>query len=299
VVVDQRSDFKAEQTDKQTKTVAIGASGELTLKNISGDITVKAGGGRDATIEIIRVSRGRTDADAKLGLERVTVDVTTTGSRTEVATKYPSDHNPGYSVSVSYNVTAPAGTSVTLNTISGRLRATGLQGGVSARAVSGAIDLTSCAKVSAAKTVSGTITLTDVQGDDMLETEGVSGAIHLSNVKARRVTATIISGTISARDVQADGASMSSISGSIEYSGSVTPKGRYEFKAHSGSVRVGVLGGFDLEASTFSGRVEADASLGIAPGTNPKSLRGTVGNGGASIVATTFSGNVWVGRKLN
>jgi DUF4097 and DUF4098 domain-containing protein YvlB len=295
----QSRDFKAEQKDTQTRTVAIGAAGDLTLKNIAGDITVKAGGARDATVEIVRVSRGRTDADAKLGLERVTVDVTTHGERAEVVARYPGDRDPGYSVSVSYTVTAPAGASVNIETISGRVRVTGLQGGTAVRAVSGAIDLASCAKVEAAKTVSGTITLTDVQSDGDLEVEAISGDIHLANVKARRVAASVVSGTISARDVQADGASLGSVSGNIEYSGSVTPKGRYEFKAHSGNVRAGLLGGFDLEARTFSGRVEAEASLGIAPGTNSKSLRGTTGNGGAAVIATTFSGNVWVGKKLN
>ena len=61
----QDKDFHVEQTDRQTKTLAIGANGSLELKNIVGDITVKAGGGREATVEIVRVSRGQTDADAK------------------------------------------------------------------------------------------------------------------------------------------------------------------------------------------------------------------------------------------
>ena len=68
----QDRDYRAEQIDKQTKTLAIGATGSLELRNIVGDIMVKAGGSRDATVEIVRMSRGRTDADAKLGLERVT-----------------------------------------------------------------------------------------------------------------------------------------------------------------------------------------------------------------------------------
>jgi DUF4097 and DUF4098 domain-containing protein YvlB len=294
----QSRQFPASQTDRQTRTLAIGANGDVTLKNIAGDITVKAGGTREATIEIVRVSRGRTDADAKLGLERVIVEVTTSGERADVHTRYPNDRNPGYSVSVSYSVTAPAGTGVNVETISGNVRVAGLQGATTVRSISGNVDVSACARLAAARSVSGAVTLTDVQNDGDLEVEGVSSDVRLSNVKARKVTAGIVSGTISARDVQADGAVMSSVSGNIEFSGSVAPRGRYEFKAFSGNVRIGVLGGFDLEASTFSGAVEADSSLGLPPSQNRRTLRGVVGNGGAAVVATTFSGNVWVGRKL-
>ena len=108
--VDQDKDFRVEQTDRQTKTLAIGANGSLELKNVVGDITVKAGGGRDATVEIVRVSRGRTDADAKTGLERVTAEVTTRGDRASVTAEYPDDRHPNYAVSVALTVTAPAGT---------------------------------------------------------------------------------------------------------------------------------------------------------------------------------------------
>ena len=75
-------------------------------------------------------------------------------------------------------------------------------------------------------------------------------------------------------------------------------KGRYEFQAHSGHVRVALTGGFDLEVRTFSGRVETDPSLGIDSTGSRRALRGSVGGGGAVVVATTFSGNVWIGRKL-
>ena len=134
---DQSSSFKAEQTDKQVKTLAIGATGELTLKNIVGDITVKTGSGKEVSVEIVRISRGKTDADAKTGLERVTAEVTVKGERGSVATKYPDDKQPNYAVSVAYNVTAPAGTQVTINSISSHVSVTGLKGEVDATTISG------------------------------------------------------------------------------------------------------------------------------------------------------------------
>jgi len=298
-VVVQRSEFKFEQKDVKTQKLATGPTGDIALKNIVGDITVKAGGGSEATIEIIRISRGRTEADAKLGLEKVTVDVGVRGERATVETRYPDDRRPNYAVSVSYNVTAPAGTGVTIDTVSGDLVVAGLKGEVAVHAISGRIDLSNCSRVSSARATSADIALTNVQSSGDLEVEGISGDIKLTGIKARRLVTGIVSGTISATDVQAEGASLTTMSGDIAYSGTVAPKGRYEFRAHSGTVKLGLTGGFDLEARTFSGDVKADPSLGIAaPSSNSRSIRGTTGNGGASVVATTFSGSVWVGKKI-
>jgi hypothetical protein len=92
---------------------------------------------------------------------------------------------------------------------------------------------------------------------------------------------------------------MSTMSGNLEYSGPVSARGRYEFSAHSGDVRLGITGGFDLEASTFSGRVATEPSLGLtSTSARVRSLRGAVAGGGAAVIARTFSGSVWVGRKL-
>ena len=300
-VTAQRADYKFEQKDVETKKLAIGTNGDISLRNIVGDIIVKPGGGREATVEITRISRGRTDADAKLGLEKVTVAVDVRGEHATVEAKYPQDNRPPYAVSVSYNVTAPAGTGVSLDTISGHLSVTGLQGDVSAHAISGRVELTGCNKVNSARTTSGDIVLNNVQSAGDLDIEGISGDLHLTNIKARRVNASMVSGGIMASEIQADGAVLGVMSGDITYSGAVAPKGRYEFKSHSGTVKLGLTGGFDLEARTFSGSVKADSSLGMTTttGNTTHSLRGTAGNGGAMVVATTFSGSVWVGRKIN
>ena len=299
----QNKDFTAVQTDRATRTLAIGEAGELVLKNVVGDITVKAGSGREATVEIVRVSRGRTEADAKLGLERVTAEVSVRGERGSVIAQYGEDRRPNYSVAINYTVTTPAGTRLTVDTIAGAIKVSGLNGDLSTSGVSGNVDIASCTRVVAAKTIAGNLTLTDVQSAGKLDAGGVSAIIRLAGVRAPRLGVSVISGTISARDVQADAVTMSSISGDIEFTGALSPKGRYEFQAHSGNVRLGVTGGFDLEMRTFSGKVEADPSVGVATtvktgATNVRSLKGVAGAGGAAVVATTFSGNVWVGKTL-
>jgi len=126
----QDRNFRVEQKDSETKTLQLGANGSLELKNVSGNITVTAGSGRDTTVQIVRLSKGRTEADAKLGLDRVKVQVDARGDRATVDATYPNENRPPYSVSVDYTVTAPAGTRLTVRSISGNTVVKGITGDV-------------------------------------------------------------------------------------------------------------------------------------------------------------------------
>jgi hypothetical protein len=303
---DQNKEFRAEQTDRQTKTLAIGANGSLELKNVVGDITVKAGGGREATVEIVRISHGRTDADAKAGLERVTTEVTTRGDRGTVMVQYPDERRSNYSVSVAFNVTAPAGTKLLVQTITGDVTVNGIKGETSVNTTTGSVEIAQAAALTAAHTVTGKLTIRDSQGD-ALDVGTMNGEIQLTNIKAHRLQVSGVTGSIIAHEIQAGGVEATCMSCQIEYSGPVASGGRYEFQAHSGEIRLGLSGGFDFEGQTFSGQIQADAALGLksAPqneragyGPRRQSLKGTVGGGGASVEATTFSGNVRIGRTV-
>jgi hypothetical protein len=302
----QDKDYKFEQTDKQTKTLAIGANGSLELRNVIGDITVKAGGSREASVEIVRMSRGKTEADAKLGLERVTAEVTSRGDRATVIAEYPNERRSNYYVSVAYAVTAPAGARVLVQTITGDVTLTGIKGETSVSTTTGSVEIAQAANLTAAHTVTGKLVIRDSQGD-ALDIGTMNGPMQLSNIKAKRLELTAVTGNISAREIQAGGVEASCMSCEIEYSGALTAGGRYEFQAHSGTIRLGLTGGFDFEGQTFSGQIEVDKALGLKPeaqsqpaalGMRRKSLNGTVGGGGAVVEATTFSGDVKLGRTL-
>jgi DUF4097 and DUF4098 domain-containing protein YvlB len=292
--------LKAEQTARETRTLSIGASGSLDLDTVSGDITVTAGTGHDASLEIVRRSRGRTEADAALGLERVKVEVDQRPDRARVRATYPDQRNPPYSVDVSYVVTAPAGTRVTARTVSGDVVVKGIRGDVDVSVTSGRIDL-SGSRVSLAKTISGPVTITDVDTDGSLDIRTVSGDVTLQNVKARRLTAdAVASGTIIARNVTSDNVVLKTLSGTVEYAGPLSKTGRYELTAFSGTVHFRPSGpvGFELQASTFSGNIKPDPAMTFRDiSLTRRSLRGTFGDGGAVVTLQTFSGNVTVGKS--
>jgi len=302
----RQRNFPASQTDKETRTFAIGTNGEFDVDNLSGDIRIVPGTGRNLTIEISRVSRGRTEAEAKAGLSRVRVETTHRGDRATARTVYPRDRQSNYSVSVDYVVTAPAGTRITAKTISGNLTIGAFTGELSLNSMSGNVQVTGATRVLHAKTVSGDVTLTDCGAEGLLEASTMSGAVTGTNITARRVELQSISGTVTGRNVSAQAVKLNSMSDDVVFDGDLASGGRYEFTSHSGTVRLSVDGrtGFTFDASTFSGSVRTDIPLksnnvGASAGSRraTRNVRGTFGDGSATVNATTFSGDVIVMKR--
>jgi DUF4097 and DUF4098 domain-containing protein YvlB len=303
---------REEQTDRQTRTLKLGANGELSLQNIAGDITVTKGNGSDTTIEIVKTAHARTADEAKAQLGVVNVSITERNGRAEVKTEFP--HNDqgnwgwgrrGNNVSVAYNVSTPAGTRLTINSVSGNIRASDVKGDLSVNTISGGVRLANAGRIASAKSVSGSVEILDTQIDGALEAQSVSGGVVLRKVTARRVNVGSVSGTVQIDDLQCERVEAHSISGDVQYAGALAKGGRYELTSHSGNVRVGVAGntGFELEANSFSGSVRSELSLtnqSTGDDRGPmrrRALRGVYGDGSAVLEVTTFSGSVVISKR--
>jgi hypothetical protein len=299
---------REEQTERQTKTVKIGAEGELSLANISGDITVTRGGGGDATIDIVKTARARTADEAKELLGLVTVNVVERAGRAEVKVVYPHEdemrrnNRRNMNVSVAYTVTTPPGTRLTVNSISGSVKVTDIKGDLSANSISGTVRITNAGRISAAKSISGDVEIIETQTDGAIEANSISGGVTLRKVSARRIDVGSVSGAIAVQDVTSDRVAGHSISGGVEFSGPLAKGGRYELNSHSGDVRVILSGstGFEVDANSFSGSIRSDVPLKIGGGENRgrrQSLQGVFGDGSAVLNLTSFSGSVTISRK--
>jgi Toastrack DUF4097 len=292
-------DFKIEQTAHETKTVQIGATGMIDLHNISGDVSFVAGSGRDTTIDITRKSRGRTEADAKLGLERVTASVDARADRATIESKYPSESHPVYSVSINYTITAPAGTRITVNNYSGNLTSKGIKGDQGINLFSGSIDISGSGRVTA-KTLSGDVKATAIDTDGAVELGTISGGAVVQQIKARQITVSVTSGDVTAHDLTGENISLSTISGTVDYTGTVTKGGRLDLRSQSGGVKGTLSGstGFSFTGSTFSGQVKIDPAFGLqTTNMSRREVRGTVGDGSAVVVLRGFSGDVVLTKK--
>ena len=301
--VAQRSDSqnRAQDTRTEKRTVAIGASGILDLRNHGGNIIVTAGSGNDATIEIVRRARGRTDADVKRVLNEVTVQVDHRGERATVQVVDPRpqrDRNEA-NVSVDYTVTAPAGTRLNVNSLGADVQVKGIRGDVAVEVAGGDITIGG-SRVSRIKSMGGDIILTDIDAESSLEVGTYGGDVTIERAKMRRINAETMGGNLTARDVTADEATFKTLAGDVEFGGGLAKNGRYEFRTHSGDVRLMLAGntGFEIEATTFSGTVQPAAGLSLQPSsTNRRSLRGVVGDGSARIYASALSGDVIIAKK--
>lgn len=300
-----RSEARFEQTDRKTHSVKVGAGGSIELHNIAGDIVVTAGGGDTATIEVVKTARGSSDADARELLGLVPVEVIERGGRVEVWARYPDQRRVGnrrnINVSTAYRVTAPSGTRVTTDSISGNITVTGVRGELALGTISGDIRVQDAGRLVKGQTIAGNVDLVSALDDAVVELSSTSGNVQARGVKVRRLDMGTISGSVIGRDLQCDAATLHTMSGDVEYTGSLTPGGRYAFRSHSGNVRmtVGTGVGFELEASTFSGEVRSGLALRLegSTGRRNRTVRGTYGDGRARIEASSFSGNVVINGR--
>lgn len=321
---DRREDRRAEQVETFSRSVKVGAQGELDLQNMSGSITVTRGGGNELKIDAVKKARAATDEAAREMLQLVTIEVSERAGRVEVRTRYPhvdrerqrrGEHR-NMNVSVAYNITAPAGTRMRLNSMSGGISVSDIGGELSLEAMSGHITVERAARLVAAKTMSGHVTITDAKSDAMLTTGSMSGDVTLKQVTAREITAEVISGTITLTDVACDRLGAQTTSGNVNFEGKLADRGRYKFGAHSGNIKIALAGdtGFSLDANSWGGHVKSELTLkdteqGVADfrrtrgsggnsGGRTRMLKGTYGDGSAVLDLSTFSGTILITRRV-
>ena len=92
------------------------------------------------------------------------------------------------------------------------------------------------------------------------------------------------------------------MSGDVTYDGTIDPSGRYQFRSHSGDVRLRIPSnvGARLSVETFSGTIDSAFPITLQPGDRsagrPRRFDFTLGGGGASISLETFSSDITIER---
>ena len=264
-----REDRGPEYKDTFSKTVRLGRNGRLELDNLSGDVEVTGVGGDDVKITATKITHSASESTARAALAATQIDVNERPGVVTISSQPTRGRFNG--VEVNYVITVPAGTALTL------------------------------------KTVSGDMTLKSVSGDVRLR--ALSGDLVLRDAKPTDVEIESVSGDITLEQVETDRMQVNSISGDIVFKGSLSKNGRYELKTNSGDIQVVTdkNASFDVEAGTFSGDVTCDfamklrgAASSFAPG--PKGprrndIRGTVNDGGAQLSLHAFSGDIQITKR--
>jgi len=282
-------------TEKFAKTVPLGKGGSFDLGNISGNIVITGGAGDQVVIDATK--RGKTAED----LKAVQVEVTATATRVEVKVRYPQEKR-NINASVDFIVTVPRGAIVNVNSVSGDIKVTTVDGALRVNTVSGDVTVNSAAQLEAAKTVSGDVVVDSAGSTGDITAASVSGSVTLKGVKARGFDLNSVSGDVTLTDVTCDRVKANSVSGDMNFAGPLARGGRYTFQSHSGDVTLTTAAttGFELTANSFSGDIRSDYELTVkfggesagARGPKRQNVRGTYGDGSAVLELNSFSGDI-------
>ena len=306
---------RAEGSFQRTLTV----SGPITVDVVSGSgrIDVRAGSaGRVEVSAKIQASDSRGWRGTKLSPEeRVrriesAPPIEQTGSTVRIG--HIADEDLRNGVSISYTLTVPAATTLNARTGSGDIHVEGVDGRVEASAGSGSLSLRKIGGGARAATGSGDVTAEAVRGafhatsgSGRIQGSGVTGAItattgsggiDIAQTGSGDVEISTGSGSVRARGVRGMLQATSS-SGDVDVQGELS--GDWRLSSSSGSITIGLPAdaGFELDASTSSGRINTDFPVMVSGTVDRRSLRGSTKDGGGRLLRVrTASGGISIRR---
>ena len=277
----EREEFQDAQSRIDT-TFAFSRTGALDLTQISGDVIVNAWDRAEARVRAY-AERGR--VRSSISSSRVSLEIESVRGRVGDSR---------------FEVWVPAGVRVNARSTSGDVSVKGTKGPVDARSTSGDVEVTDATDRITIESVSGDVRASRLNGE--VRSESVSGTIEIHDATGD-VRAETTSGDISLLGVSSRSVYTTTVSGEVEYDGTIDTNGRYEFHSHSGDIRLQLPEGSNAQFSveTFSGSLDSEFRITLQPGQRttgrPRRFEFTLGNGGARITAESFSGDIVLSRR--
>lgn len=275
------------------RSLTVGASPSLDASADSGNVTVRAGAGNAIVVKgTVEVRRGwSVPSNAAELAKQVAANPPITQTADAVKVGRIVDETTRKAVSVSYDITVPAGTLVAANSGSGNVVVSGIANAVKANSGSGNIDVSGIGGDVDARTGSGNVTVKDAKKAANMSSG--SGNIEATLSGQGDVKASTGSGNITVKGVVGL-LSANTGSGSIEVEGK--PTGDWRLSAASGDVNVVVPSeqGFTLDASTSSGSLDIAAPMTVQGRIDRRRVQGTVRGGGPTLRLSTASGDIAV-----
>jgi hypothetical protein len=291
------------------RTLAVTGSVELAVRSGSGSIHVSPGAGNAVTVKArLRSSHAWFSSDARERIRQIEKNPPIEQTGNSIRLGWFADSAVARNISISYDITVPAQTSVNARTGSGAIEAGDLKGTVAADTGSGSIELGQIGGAVDAHTGSGSIrvagaaSLNARSGSGSIRADGIagpaaartgSGGVHVAQVGAGAVEISSGSGSVSATGVNGE-ARVSSSSGSVEIQG--RPTGAWDIHSSSGGVTVQIPpdASFDLDARVSSGRLESahPVTVTLTGPVDRHRLTGKVRGGGPLVAIRSSSGGV-------
>ncbi len=275
------------------ETRSLSRDGVVEVENLAGSVTVR---GWD---------RSEVRVTGTLGRDVEAVDVDGSGSRVSIRVRHPRRSGNWRGGGTELEIRMPAGARLRAETVSADIDVEGVNGRLDLESVSGDVDIRGAGGAVRAESVSGTVQFEGTSRD--LSLEAVSGDVIVSGVDGAVVRAGSVSGDVDIRGGTFSEGRFETVSGSVSFTGQLAREGRFEFESHSGRVLLELTGRvnatFDLE--TFSGDIRgtvegvnvAEQMERTSRWTPGKEGRFSVGDGSASVDASSFSGTVEIRHR--
>jgi hypothetical protein len=188
----------------------------------------------------------------------------------------------------------PAHAKLWIKTASGSVTVTTFSGGLDIYTVSGAISVTGNPDDLNAEAIDGNIQISG--SPRFVRAKSASGRVQFSGT-SDDATLSTVSGAVIVSSGKFDRARIESVTGPIQFSGSVALGGSTVFDTHSGTVDIAIPvgSGTDIEVVTIAGKI-----VNKLTSTIPRvgrygrggELNTTNGEGGAQLIAKSFKGNI-------
>jgi DUF4097 and DUF4098 domain-containing protein YvlB len=289
------------------RTLRVTGTAELSVRTGSGRIRVNAGVGDTVKIAArLRADNSWFAGDASARIREIEKNPPVEQAGNTLQVGRFADENLARNISISYDVTVPARTTVNARTGSGSIDIGDVSGPVDANTGSGSITVGRVAGPVTASTGSGSIAVTgagslnartgsgSIRGTAVggaLTASSGSGSVHLAQSGKGDVNVSSSSGDVEVTGV--DGAArVSASSGSVAVEG--RPTGPWDVHSSSGGVTLRIPSGarFDLDARASSGRIEMTHAITVSGTIDKQRLQGKVQGGGPLVSVRTSSGGI-------
>jgi hypothetical protein len=266
--------FAADSTKHAKFTIAPG--GVVNVNTNAGSVTLHQGTGRQVLV------------NATTHSDKVEADLSSTSDqrRVDIRTHTLSPQPPGSDESkVDYDLTVPAGVSVTINSATAPITIENFSGDLSLSSDTGGLTLRNLSNSHLhLRNVAGPVVISDVSGAS-LDVTSTSGSVQLTNVAGPSVT-------------------VGTAGGGITWNGDFAGGGSYVLTTHSGEIDVTLpaTASVDLTARSVTGSVENDfplqnkSHMTFVP-TQGRSFAGTSNSGSSSVELESFSGKIRVKKQ--
>ena len=276
--------------DQFDRTLTVSGAVNLDLTTGSGEVIIKTGGSNQVVVHgRVHSNNDWFGGSAESVVHSVAANppIEQNGSTIRIGYNLPEDAKRH--VSISYEITVPADTTLQAGSGSGEISVTGVRSPVKLHTGSGDIRVQDLGPQSSVNTGSGSIHAESVAAPFTAGTG--SGEIQADLTGSGDVDVHTGSGGIRVRGVKG-GLRARTGSGGIGADGDV--KGPWQLHSGSGNIQMALSssGGFNLDVHTSSGSIHSDLPITVQGTLGRHELKGVVRGGGPVVEVSTGSGDI-------